>query len=138
MSRAADLPSAAARRKTAAARKKPNGAGRGTPPQAQSGGTDALSLTDRAYKRLEEMIVTLQLAPGEVVSEAALSKRLGIGRTPIREGLQRLRPGAAGGARWSASRIGVRPIPSGLRIPASDTTSPGASCSVTIISSRRL
>ncbi len=90
MSREADLPSAAARRKTAAARKKPNGAGRGTPPRAQSGETDALSLTDRAYKRLEEMIVTLQLAPGEVVSEAALSKRLGIGRTPIREALQRL------------------------------------------------
>lgn len=49
-----------------------------------------VSLTDRAYRRLEEMIVTLQLAPGAVVSETALSKRLGIGRTPIREALQRL------------------------------------------------
>jgi len=49
-----------------------------------------LSLTDRAYRRLEEMIVTLQLAPGSVVSETALSSRLGIGRTPIREALQRL------------------------------------------------
>jgi DNA-binding GntR family transcriptional regulator len=49
-----------------------------------------LSLTDRAYRRLEEMIVTLQLAPGAVVSETALSKRLDIGRTPIREALQRL------------------------------------------------
>ena len=36
------------------------------------------------------MIVTLQLAPGAVVSETALSSRLGIGRTPIREALQRL------------------------------------------------
>jgi DNA-binding GntR family transcriptional regulator len=36
------------------------------------------------------MIVTLQLAPGAVVSEAELSDRLGIGRTPIREALQRL------------------------------------------------
>jgi len=36
------------------------------------------------------MIVTLQLAPGAVVSEAELSERLGIGRTPIREALQRL------------------------------------------------
>jgi DNA-binding GntR family transcriptional regulator len=52
-------------------------------------GVDA-SLSDRAYRRLEEMIVTLQLAPGSVVSESALSKRLGIGRTPIREALQRL------------------------------------------------
>jgi len=36
------------------------------------------------------MIVTLQLPPGSAVSEAALSQRLGIGRTPIREALQRL------------------------------------------------
>jgi DNA-binding GntR family transcriptional regulator len=54
-----------------------------------SGGESA-SLTDQAYRRLEELIVTLQLAPGAVVSESALSKRLGIGRTPIREALQRL------------------------------------------------
>lgn len=48
------------------------------------------SLTDRAYSRLEELIVTLQLAPGEVVSEATLGERLRIGRTPIREALHRL------------------------------------------------
>jgi DNA-binding GntR family transcriptional regulator len=50
----------------------------------------ARSLTDEAYAQLEERIVTLQLAPGEAVSEASLSERLGIGRTPIREALQRL------------------------------------------------
>ena len=48
------------------------------------------SLTERAYSDLEELIVTLQLAPGSAVSEAELSQRLGIGRTPIREALQRL------------------------------------------------
>jgi len=48
------------------------------------------SLTDRAYTALEELIVTLQLAPGQAVSEATLSEQLGIGRTPIREALQRL------------------------------------------------
>ncbi|MBV1797036.1 GntR family transcriptional regulator [Siccirubricoccus sp. G192] len=47
-------------------------------------------LTERAYRALEEAIVTLALEPGEVVSEAQLSNRLGIGRTPIREALQRL------------------------------------------------
>jgi DNA-binding GntR family transcriptional regulator len=47
-------------------------------------------LTERAYRALEEAIVTLALEPGEVVSEAQLSTRLGIGRTPIREALQRL------------------------------------------------
>lgn len=48
------------------------------------------SLTDRAYAMLEEMIVTLKLAPGAAVSEARLSRALGIGRTPIREALQQL------------------------------------------------
>ena len=48
------------------------------------------SLTDRAYVALEEMICTLQLEPGEVLSEGALSETLRIGRTPVREALQRL------------------------------------------------
>ncbi len=54
--------------------------------------TDALAdtLTDHAYRLIEEEIVTLTLAPGAVVSEATLSARLGIGRTPVREALQRL------------------------------------------------
>lgn len=34
--------------------------------------------------------MTLELAPGSVVSEAMLSDRIGIGHTPIREALQRL------------------------------------------------
>lgn len=48
------------------------------------------SLTERAYRAIEEQIVTLSLAPGEVLSEKALANALGIGRTPIREALQRL------------------------------------------------
>jgi DNA-binding GntR family transcriptional regulator len=50
----------------------------------------AQSLTDRAYADIEEMIVFLKLAPGGAISEAELSSHLGIGRTPIREALQRL------------------------------------------------
>ncbi|GAB5469120.1 MAG: GntR family transcriptional regulator [Rhodospirillales bacterium] len=50
----------------------------------------APTLTERAYQVLEELIVTLELPPGAVLSEQALVKRLGIGRTPIREALQRL------------------------------------------------
>jgi DNA-binding GntR family transcriptional regulator len=51
---------------------------------------DEGSLTERAYRRIEEMIATLQLEPGEVLTETALAQRLGIGRTPVREALQRL------------------------------------------------
>jgi DNA-binding GntR family transcriptional regulator len=51
---------------------------------------DTTPLTDRAWRALEEEIVTLKIAPGSVVSEAGLSARLGLGRTPVREALQRL------------------------------------------------
>ena len=47
-------------------------------------------LSDQARARLEEMIVSLELAPGSIWSEAELSAKLAIGRTPVREALQRL------------------------------------------------
>ena len=59
-------------------------------PALRAPGSGGETLTDRAYSTLEEMIVTLKLAPGSAVSEAELSQMLGIGRTPIREALQRL------------------------------------------------
>jgi DNA-binding GntR family transcriptional regulator len=51
---------------------------------------DDTPLTEQAYLALEEMIVTLKLKPGAAVSESTLASQLGIGRTPIREALQRL------------------------------------------------
>lgn len=51
---------------------------------------ERISLSDRAYKQLEELIVTLQIQPGAVVTEGELGARLGIGRTPLREAIQRL------------------------------------------------
>lgn len=50
----------------------------------------AETLTDQAYRELEEEITTLRIPPGAVVSEALLSERFGLGRTPVREALQRL------------------------------------------------
>lgn len=54
------------------------------------GSAPARTLNEEAYRRIEELIVTLELEPGSVVSEATLSERIGIGTTPIREALQRL------------------------------------------------
>ena len=61
-----------------------------TRPSPLSVATRPGSLSNEAYARLEELIITLQLPPGEAVSEAMLSDMLGIGRTPVREALQRL------------------------------------------------
>ena len=58
--------------------------------EGKSDQVKAETLTEQAYNRLEEMIVTLKLAPGAILSEQTLSAELGIGRTPIREALQRL------------------------------------------------
>jgi DNA-binding GntR family transcriptional regulator len=51
---------------------------------------EAASLSDRAYFALRELIVTLALEPGSIVTERELQERLGLGRTPVREALQRL------------------------------------------------
>lgn len=48
------------------------------------------TLTEQAYRLIEEQIVTLRLKPGDVLSEQLLSATFKIGRTPIREALQRL------------------------------------------------
>lgn len=51
---------------------------------------DDESLSNQAYEKIEELIVTMSLMPGSPVSEAKLSTMLNIGRTPIREAMQRL------------------------------------------------
>lgn len=48
------------------------------------------SLADQAYRVLERMIVTLALEPGAVATEGALIELTGMGRTPVREAIQRL------------------------------------------------
>lgn len=48
------------------------------------------TLAEQAYDLLEEKLITLQLEPGSFVSESALVKELNIGRTPVREALQKL------------------------------------------------
>jgi DNA-binding GntR family transcriptional regulator len=48
------------------------------------------SLTDKAYRVLVDKIVSLELPPGSVLTEGRLMQELRIGRTPIREAIQRL------------------------------------------------
>jgi len=47
-------------------------------------------LSELAYRSIRDLIVTLDLPPGAVVSEADLMARLGMGRTPVREALRAL------------------------------------------------
>ena len=57
------------------------------PARDESGGS---SLGDRVYRTLRDEIVFLDLPPGAPVREVDVAKRLGVGRTPVREALQRL------------------------------------------------
>jgi DNA-binding GntR family transcriptional regulator len=48
------------------------------------------SLADRAYLHLREEIIRVELRPGTLLREEELRHRLGVGRTPVREAIQRL------------------------------------------------
>lgn len=56
--------------------------GRPGPPRA--------SLAEQAYTELEQRLVTLELHPGQFLQEKILTETLGLGRTPVREAVQRL------------------------------------------------
>ena len=46
--------------------------------------------SDAVYDELRRLIIRTELTPGAPIEEAVLMKRLGVGRTPLREALQRL------------------------------------------------
>jgi DNA-binding GntR family transcriptional regulator len=48
------------------------------------------TIAHHAYLQLKERIVTLALPPGSTIREADLQQELGLGRTPLRDALQRL------------------------------------------------
>ncbi|NML31820.1 GntR family transcriptional regulator [Paraburkholderia antibiotica] len=48
-------------------------------------------LVDIAFERIEQMIITRKLPPGSMISESQLAAEMDMGRTPVREALQRLR-----------------------------------------------
>ena len=61
-----------------------------TPRLHQPEAANARSLSDQAYFRLRDLIVSLELEPGSLVREPEVMERLGLGRTPVREALRRL------------------------------------------------
>ena len=76
---------------------------------------DAVESQSRlAYLRLEHLVVTLALAPGSMVTEKELIALAGLGRTPVREAIQRLG--------WQGV-ITVRPR-AGLEIASFDASHP--------------
>jgi DNA-binding GntR family transcriptional regulator len=74
------------------------------------GNTNKLSQSGLAYRQLERLIVTLKLKPGQSLTEAALIDLAGLGRTPVREAVQKLE--------WEGL-VFVRPR-SGIEISALD------------------
>ena len=63
-----------------------------------------MRLSDKAYQLIRHKIITLELPPLSAIDEQALMEDLQLGRTPIREALQRL---AAEGLVISAPRRGM-------------------------------
>lgn len=50
----------------------------------------AAPLRDQVYQRLQELLISRALAPGDHLVEGVLATRLGVSRGPVREALQRL------------------------------------------------
>lgn len=57
---------------------------------AAIGDTEPRSLAEKAYELLVRKITRLEAEPGTVLIEKSLMEEFGIGRTPIREAMQRL------------------------------------------------
>ncbi|MEW5815643.1 MAG: GntR family transcriptional regulator [Spirochaetota bacterium] len=52
--------------------------------------SDHLSLTERVYVTLREMILNMELPPGLRLKDFELAKKLGVSNTPLREAMRRL------------------------------------------------
>ena len=57
-------------------------------PVTATGATGLLS--DRAYAALRDRLISLAIPPGAPIDEDALTRELGVGRTPVREAVRRL------------------------------------------------
>ena len=51
---------------------------------------DRSSAAERTFLKLQDMVISFEIRPGERINESELSRRLGVSRTPFREALNRL------------------------------------------------
>lgn len=63
---------------------------RAAPGRAASGGTGPGRLADEAYDAIKRMIRDRELPPGSKITEAVLTQKLGMSRTPVRDALTRV------------------------------------------------
>ena len=49
-----------------------------------------ITISDSVYQYLKDMILSIQLKPGDKINEGDIAKKLGISRTPIREAIRLL------------------------------------------------
>lgn len=49
-----------------------------------------VSLSGKTYRRIKDLLLSCELEPGKPLNEIALSRRLGISRSPLREALRQL------------------------------------------------
>jgi DNA-binding GntR family transcriptional regulator len=79
---------------------------------ARVGSTEGASLGDLAYREIKRLMLTLELRPNDWYRVGQLSERLGIGRTPVRDAVQRL---ATEGLLRVGNRLGVQVAPISMR-----------------------
>lgn len=72
------------------ATEKPDAAAELAASSSDPAGAPARSLRDEAYELIKSRIIMCAFRPGEVLSEAAVSATLNIGRTPVRQAFDRL------------------------------------------------
>lgn len=56
----------------------------------KAGARRDIPLRDQAFEKIRKRIICLDYAPGQYLSEAQVSKELGLGRTPVRQAFDRL------------------------------------------------
>ena len=86
-------------RGTAAAGTRPAAGSRAARPRRPAASPEPVgraTLADEAYRRIRDMILNLELFPGQTILLGDLAAQLGVSRTPVRQAVERLSSGMEG------------------------------------------